>query len=86
MGAGSVWVTDSTGNTVVEIDPARNRIVRKIRVGRNPIAVAVGAGSVWVVNHDDGSLSRIDPRTGRVITTIPVGPNPRSPSARAASG
>jgi streptogramin lyase len=77
VGEGGVWVTDSVHNTVIEIDPSRNRIVRRVRVGRGPIAVAVGSGAVWVAENDAGTVSRIDPRTGRV-TTFPVGPHPRN--------
>ena len=75
VGEGAVWVTDSLHDTVVEIDPSRNRIVRRVPVGRDPIAVAVGSGAVWVADDQDGTLSRIDPRSGRV-TRFKVGPNP----------
>jgi serine/threonine protein kinase len=77
VGEGAVWVTDSMHNTVIEIDPSRNRIARTIPVGHDPVAVAVGAGAVWVADDRDGTVSRIDPRTGRV-TTFRVGPHPRN--------
>jgi len=77
VGEGGVWVTDSLHNTVIEVDPSRNRVVRTIPVGHDPVAVATGAGAVWVANHDDGTVSRIDPRSGRV-THFKVGPNPRT--------
>jgi DNA-binding beta-propeller fold protein YncE len=77
VGEGAVWVTDSLHDTVVEIDPSRNRIKRTIPVGHDPIAVAAGAGAVWVANNQDGTLSRIDPRTGRV-THFEVGPYPQN--------
>ena len=77
VGDGGVWVTDNVHDTVVEIDPSRNRIVRRVQVGRDPYAVAVGSGAVWVADDQGGTVSRIDPRTGRVIT-FPVGPYPRN--------
>ena len=77
VGDGAVWVTDSSHNTVVEIDPSRNRIVRRVPGGRDPIAVAVGSGAVWVADDQGGTVSRIDPRTGRA-TTFRVGPHPRN--------
>ena len=77
VGEGGVWVTDSLHDTVIEIDPSRNRIVRRVPVGRDPIAVAVGSGAVWVADDLGGTVSRIDPRTGRV-TTFRVGPHPRN--------
>ena len=77
VGEGGVWVTDSLHNTVVEVDPARNRVVRRIVVGHDPDAVTVGAGAVWVANGLNGTVSRIDPRTGRVAT-LRIGPCPRN--------
>jgi serine/threonine protein kinase/streptogramin lyase len=77
VGEGGVWVADSLHNTVIEVDPSRNRIVRTIPVGVDPIAVATGAGAVWVANDQGGTVSRIDPGTGRV-TTFRVGPHPRN--------
>ena len=59
-----------------QIEPSTNRVVRTIRVGKDPIAVATGEGAVWVTNYGDGTLSRIDPRRGRVVVTMGVGPNP----------
>ena len=76
VGEGSVWVANSLGDTVSQIDPARNRVVRRIRVGEDPVAVAAGGGAVWVTNYKDGTVSRIDPRLVRVIATVRVGPNP----------
>jgi serine/threonine protein kinase len=77
VGLGSVWVTDSARHAVVEIDPGRNRIVRRIPVSGDPIAVAVGVGSVWVASNEAGTLSRVDPTSGHV-TTFKVGPHPRN--------
>jgi serine/threonine protein kinase len=77
VGLGRVWVVDNARHAVVDIDPGRNRIVRRIPVSGDPIAVAVGAGAVWVANNEAGTLSRIDPRSGHV-TTFKVGPHPRN--------
>jgi YVTN family beta-propeller protein len=75
-GVGAVWVTNPLAGTVSRVDPATNRVVQRIRVGRNPLGVSVGEGAVWVVNRGDGTVSRIDPAAGMVVETIPVGPNP----------
>ena len=63
----------------MRIDPATNRVVGSIPVGRGAIGVAVGAGSVWVANAIDHSLTRIDPATNRVTATIRV---PAEPAGR----
>ena len=73
-GFGSVWVTNSTDDSVSRID-RRTRSAAPIPVGSSPSGVAVGAGSVWVANSGDGTVTRIDPTTGRP-TTIDVRPGP----------
>ena len=48
--------------TLHRIDPARNGVTASIRVGMNPIAVAVGGGSVWVLNGEGcGSTQPCEP-------------------------
>jgi YVTN family beta-propeller protein len=55
-------------NSIVRIDPATNRVVADVRVGRHPGAMAADGRYVWVVNDDDKTLSRYDTRTGKVQT------------------
>lgn len=74
VGAGAVWVTNFTDDTVSRID-ATTHEVAPIPVGSAPAGVAVGEGAVWVANSGGGTLSRIDPHTNRV-TEIPVLPGP----------
>lgn len=59
----------TTANIVVAIDPRRNAVVGRARVGNAPNAVAVGAGAVWVVNSGDGTLTKLSPQ-GRALRTI----------------
>jgi YVTN family beta-propeller protein len=47
-------------------------VVRVIRVGAAPKAIALGEGGVWVANSGDGTVSRIDPATNTMVATIPV--------------
>ena len=75
-GGGGIWISNAAHNRLVRVDPARTRIVGRIRVGRYPTAVAWGFGSVWVANNADGTVSRVDPRRGKVVATIRVGPHP----------
>jgi DNA-binding beta-propeller fold protein YncE len=62
----------------VQIDPATNRIVRRIPVGHGAGGIAVGAGSVWVAGAIDHTISRVDPSKGRVVRTIPVTASPQA--------
>jgi DNA-binding beta-propeller fold protein YncE len=72
--AGNVWVANSDerskngGRTVVEIDPATNKVVAELEVGPSPQSIVAGFGAVWTGDHDAPSLSRLDPMTGRRVT------------------
>jgi DNA-binding beta-propeller fold protein YncE len=75
VAAGAVWVAVWDTGTLVRIDPATNRVVARIRVGRpqeSPIAIAATAQAVWVVDFGDAQVLRVDPATNRVVARIPV--------------
>jgi YVTN family beta-propeller protein len=65
-------------NSLVRIDPATNKVVAVIRVGKGPAATAVSRRSVWVYNREDTSVSEIDPATGTVrhTTALAAAPPP----------
>lgn len=63
-------VTESSGGSLVRIDPQTNRAVATTPVGKDPSAVAVGGGSIWVANFGDGTVSRVDPATNSILQTI----------------
>jgi streptogramin lyase len=48
-GKRSVWAVNWRGHTLVRINAARLRVVKRFRLGREPVAVAVGGGYVGVV-------------------------------------
>jgi YVTN family beta-propeller protein len=75
-GAGSLWVTNSDGRGLVQINPRTSAVVQTISVGNAPGAVAVGEGAIWVANTVDGTISRVDLASGSASDTIAVGPNP----------
>ncbi|MEA2313059.1 MAG: hypothetical protein QOE28_3027, partial [Solirubrobacteraceae bacterium] len=65
------------------IDPATDAVTGAVRVGADPVAVAVGDGAVWVADGGDQTVTRVDPRrravtgtfgTGRTPTAIAVDP------------
>jgi peptide/nickel transport system substrate-binding protein len=75
-GFGSVWVTNSTDDSVTRIDKATNNPVRiNVESGASPSGIATGAGAVWVANTGNATVSKIDPVTSRV-TTMPVRSGP----------
>jgi peptide/nickel transport system substrate-binding protein len=71
-----VWASDSHGDSVTRIDPARNLVTETTPVGNGPDALAVGEGAVWVADRRDGAVVRIDPATNSVTTMIQVGRGP----------
>lgn len=70
-GHGSLWVTVSTADQLLRIDPADPASQTPIDVGSFPRFLAVGDDAVWVMNQRDGSVTRVAP-DGTVVTTIAV--------------
>ncbi len=60
-------------NSLVVIDPHRNRIVGVVPVGDTPRGVAVGSKAVWVTNAAEGTVSEVDLKRLKVIQTIGIG-------------
>jgi DNA-binding SARP family transcriptional activator/DNA-binding beta-propeller fold protein YncE len=50
-------------DSLVKVDPETGEVLDVIRVGRQPVAVAVVGDSVWVSNNEDETLTRVDPKT-----------------------
>lgn len=71
LGAGSVWVSVGSDDEVRRVDPESGQI-RRVTVGRRPVAIAFGDAAIWVANARDGTVSRIDPAT-LDVDTITVG-------------
>jgi YVTN family beta-propeller protein len=75
---GCVWVTNRGSNSVSQIDPATNKVVRTIATPFvNAGGIVDANGSLWVGNDASGDteLLRIDPGTGR-ITKVKAGDRP----------
>jgi virginiamycin B lyase len=76
----AVWVTNGPRNTVHRLDPATNRVLAAVTVGKRPCSgLAAGFGTIWVPNcgdktGDGKSVSRIDMKTNEVVATLPIGP------------
>jgi hypothetical protein len=78
---GSVWLSDTSNDAVLRVDPRTRRVVARIPVGTD-VNIGAGAGSVWAVPRRPAvapaRLIRIDPRTNRVVARTPI----PSPGAR----
>jgi YVTN family beta-propeller protein len=82
VGAGAVWVTDTTHGRVYRFAVSTGRLEAVIAVGTTAGAMAVGDGGVWVADDDAHRVSRISVRHNRVDSVLPV---PGIPSHIAAS-
>jgi DNA-binding SARP family transcriptional activator/streptogramin lyase len=71
VGAGKVWVTDGT-QELIEIDPRRGRVVRRIDTGKPLNDVAASADAIWAISGPSSRLLRIDPARGVVTDRIPL--------------
>jgi DNA-binding SARP family transcriptional activator/DNA-binding beta-propeller fold protein YncE len=61
-------------NSLVEVDPARNRVVSVTRVGRGPDSIATTEDAVWVTNVQDRTVARVALPTKevRIVGGAPV--------------
>jgi streptogramin lyase len=63
---GAVWVANDGSGTLARIEPATNRVGRRLRLRPGLFSVTHGFGALWVVNYKTGTVARVDPRSGRV--------------------
>jgi YVTN family beta-propeller protein len=61
-----IYVPNSRSDTVTEIDPRTYKVVRTLRVGRQPqhVVPSWDLRTLWVNNNVGNTLTPIDPRTG----------------------
>jgi serine/threonine protein kinase len=68
--AGAIWVLDNFDDTVVKIDPSKDRIVDSVSLaGASPVAIGAGAGSIWVLSGN-GTVTKIDPSSDSIDQTF----------------
>jgi hypothetical protein len=71
-----VWVSTFGTSELLRIDPRKNVVVGRTRVGSGACGLGFGAGSLWVEDTYSGTVSRVSARTGKRITAIEVGAVP----------
>src|SRR2546428_6616225 len=78
VGAGAVWV--AAGAWLFRIDPAGDRVVTRIHVGRTAISLFATSSAIWVTRaaRQLGELVRVDPVTDRVVARTIMGGGPGS--------
>jgi YVTN family beta-propeller protein len=69
VGAGSIWVADGGGNSVLQLNPRTLGAVGSVGVGRSPRGITFGADAVWVALDADDDVTRID---ADAHSTVPI--------------
>jgi streptogramin lyase len=70
----AVWVTSENTDSVIRLDPGKNRVGTQVKVNKPCSGLAVGFGSLWVPSCGDKSVVRLDRETGVLQATVPAGP------------
>jgi streptogramin lyase len=63
--AGAFWVVAPKARSVLQIDPVRQSVVRRV-VGAEPFDVAGSVEALWVADHDGFAVLRVGLPSGRV--------------------
>lgn len=77
---GDLYVPDAFHNTVSVISGSNDSLVKKIKVGSEPISAMYDLkdNDIYVANYASNSISVISGKTNDVIATLKVGSNPGS--------
>jgi YVTN family beta-propeller protein len=65
------FVANSASGSVSVLDTRNGAVLRTVRVGRSPLAIAVAAAQAFVLSRDHVSV--LDARSGRLRRSLPVG-------------
>ena len=72
-----LYAADSDLNVVSVIDTREDRVIKTIRVGRNPWRIYISHDGRYgiTINNDDETISIIDTRSNSVAATLEAGPD-----------
>jgi DNA-binding beta-propeller fold protein YncE len=71
IGDDAIWISNIAKNNISRINPAMNKVVTNIAVGKAPCSgLGLGFGSVWVPCCGDARVDRIDVTTSKVVASI----------------
>jgi YVTN family beta-propeller protein len=71
ISADSVWISNNDKNNIARIDPAKDRVIATIPVGRAPCSgLGAGFGSIWVPSCGDRRVDRVNVQTNEIMAQI----------------
>jgi len=71
-----VYITNSYDNSIMKIDIENDRLLKYIKVGRNPTCIRKFNGKIYIANSDSNSISVVDEESFSLIEDISVGEKP----------
>src|SRR3954470_21642025 len=71
-----LYVDNYGAGTMSRIDPATNKVVKRLKIGSGPCGVVSGGGSLWVEDFFRSQIVRVSPTRFRVTKRIQVGRRP----------
>lgn len=77
-GKGNIlWISNIYDGTVMRLDPRTRTVLKKVKVGADPVNLElVGGDEVWVPNDRVNTVTRLDSSTGEILEVIPTAANP----------
>src|SRR4051812_47261714 len=73
FGAGSLWIEDTTSNTISRVSAATGKRTAAVKVGLQPYDSTFAYGADWATSYGNGELDRIDPAENRVVKRFKLG-------------
>src|SRR3954454_12444318 len=72
FGAGSLWIEDTSTNTISRVSATTAKRTAAIPVGSTPYDATFAYGAAWATANGAGDLERIDPARNRVVKKWPL--------------
>ena len=66
-GAGSLWIEDTSTNTISRVSATTGKRTAAITVGSTPYDATFAYGAAWTTTNGAGEVERIDPARNRVV-------------------
>jgi hypothetical protein len=72
FGAGSLWIEDTSTNTITRVSATTGKRTAAVKVGSTPYDATFAYGSAWATANAGGDVERIDPAHNRVVKRFPL--------------